>query len=145
MVENTPYNRPVENTPYTTPVDPAARQSDHVRETRDTTRDTTVVKSGSSNGMIAGFVLVALLAIAGYFFLTGGDDNVVETTAPAIENNIDAAPAADQPTPVAPAAEQPVELAPSSGTETVPVDPNSQAPATPAPVTPQPTAPATDG
>lgn len=141
MVENTPYKRPVENAPYTTPVDPAARQSDHVRET---TRDTTIVKSGSSNGMIAGIVLVALLAIAGYFFLTGGDD-VADTTAPAIENNIETAPAADPSTPVAPTAEQPVELAPSSGTETVPVDPNSPAPATPAPVTPAPTAPATDG
>ncbi|MBC7280843.1 hypothetical protein [Hoeflea sp.] len=136
MVDNTSYNRPGETTPHTTPVDPAARQNDHVRET---TRETTIVTSGNSNGMIAGVVLVVLLAIAGYFFLTGGDD-VADSTAPAIENNINTAPAADQASPAAPAPEAPEVLAPSSGTETVPVDPNSAAPATPAP-----TAPATDG
>lgn len=139
MAENTTHNRPVENTPYTTPVDPAARQTDRVRETRDTT----VVKSGYSNGMIVGVVLVALLAIAGYFFVTSGD-NVADTTVPAVESNMETAPA-EQPTPVVPTAEQPVELDPSIGTQTVPVDPLAPTPATPAPVTPETPAPATDG
>ncbi|MGJ8572992.1 MAG: hypothetical protein ACSHXI_20085 [Hoeflea sp.] len=112
MVDYTPHTRPGEQD----------RPHEHIRET-------TVVKSGSSTGVMAAVVLFALLAIAGFVFFTADDTQTVNVTAPGAEVNEQVAPDADPARPV-PAPDAPL------------VEPDAAAPEAPLETAP---APATNG
>jgi len=111
MADYTPHNRPGEQGPY-----------EHVRET-------TVVQSGNSTGVMAAVVLVVLLAVAGFVFWTANDSQTINITAPGAEVNEQVAPDADPARP-APAPDAPL------------IEPDAAAPAAPQETAP---APATNG
>lgn len=120
MADNAPYTNT--NTPYTQPID-QGRPQDRVRET-------TVVKTGNSNAVIAAVVLFVLLGIAAFIFWAG-DDNMTATPAAAPEAAISEQVAPN--TAVEPAQPVPAPDAPAIAPE---------APAAPAETAP---APANDG
>ena len=74
MADYTPHNRPGEQGAY-----------EHVRET-------TVIHSGNSTGVMAAVVLFILLAVAGFVFWTADDSQTINTTAPGAEINEQVAP-----------------------------------------------------
>ena len=111
MVDYTPHNRPGE----------PGRPHEHVRET-------TVVRSSNSNGVMAAIVLFILLGIAGFVFWTADENVTANTAAPGAEINEQMAPAPDvDPARPAPAPDAPL------------IAPDTPAPAETAP------APAIDG
>ena len=110
MVDYTPHNRPDQGRPY-----------EHVR-------DTTVVKSGSSTGVIAAVVLFILLAVAGFVFWTA-DDTTINTAPPGAEVNEQVAPALDaDPARPVPAPDAPL-IAPDADAPAAPLE-TAPAPAT---------------
>ena len=110
MADYTSYNRPTEQ----------GRPTEHVHET-------TVVRSGSSNGVIAAVVLLVRLGIAAFIFWAGDDNMTATTTAPEATISEQAAPntAVDPAQPVpAPDAPAIAPEAPAAPAETAPAPAN---------------------
>ncbi|WP_339762944.1 hypothetical protein [uncultured Hoeflea sp.] len=111
MVDYTPHNRPDQGRPY-----------EHIR-------DTTVVKSDSSTGVMAAIVLVVLLAVAGFVFWTADDAQTINSAAPGAEVNEQVAPAVDaDPARPVPAPDAPL-IAPDADAPAAPLE-TAPAPAT---------------
>jgi len=103
MVDYTPHTRPGEQ----------GRPHEHVRET-------TVVRSGNSNGVMAAIVLFILLGIAGFVFWTADENVPANTAAPGAEINQQVAPDVDPARPV-PAPDAPL-IAPDAAAPAAPLE-----------------------
>lgn len=111
---------------YTTDTRPAdqVRTNPNVHETAAHTRETTVVKSGNSNGVAIGIVLAVVVAIGAYFLLTNTNSPAPDAVAPAADTTMQGTPPADGTAAMpAPAPEAPAEIAPPAATDAAPAAP----------------------